>query len=404
MDPSRRFVTPSCLLCLLTLLVVLSSPYGLSQESPTFQLLYSFTGGTDGANPYAELLRDHAGNLYATTYGGGEITGQSCHCGVVFRLNDSRRETVLYTFTGDPDFGGPDGGFPQGDLTADKAGNLYGTTTAGGDPFYGVVFKIDQKGHYTVLHRFAGHDGSFPLGLVHDRIGNLYGVTVQSDEGNCCGTVYRIDSTGKESVLHFFAGSDGENPYGDLFLDRKGNIYGTTALGGSTGRGVVFKLNTTGQLKVLHNFTGGADDGGNPYGGLVSDGAGNGYGTTFFGGAFDKGVIYKIDRSGNFTVLYSFTGGADGGNPQAGLIRGAAGNLYGTTQVGGDNGCNGPDPGCGVVFKLDPSGTESVLHAFSDGTDGGAPAGTLTMDAHGNLYGTASGGGKGFGVVFKITP
>jgi uncharacterized repeat protein (TIGR03803 family) len=361
------------------------------------QVLYTFTGGTDGGNPEAGLIRDSAGNLYGTTYAGGG----DCSCGVVFRVSKTGVESVLYAFSGDPDFGGPDGGFPMGSLTSDRSGNLYGATTAGGDPFFGVVFRLDREGRYSVLHRFVGSDGSFPLGLTHDA-GNLYGVTLQAKEGNCCGAVYRVDSIGKETPLAFFSGFDGSDPYGDLVLDAKGNLYGTTASGGASVLGVVFKLDKIGNLKVLHSFAGGATDGANPYSGLLADGSGNAYGTTYSGGSSDKGVVYRIDQTGEVTVLYSFTGGADGGNPLGGLVRDSDSNLYGTTLKGGI-GCSGPQPGCGVVFKLDKTGEESVLHAFSGGADGAGPEyEKLVRDNSGNLYGTTAGGGAGYGVVFAI--
>jgi len=159
-------------------------------------------------------------------------------------------------------------------------------------------------------------------------------------------------------------------------------------------------------FKVLHTF-GGPGDGGIPYGGLVRDSAGNLYGTTQLGGSTANcgngcGVVFKVDKTGNETILYSFTGGADGWQPTAGLLRDAAGNLYGTTMLGGANCGNG----CGVVFKLDTAGALTVLHNFTGGAAGGAPLGDLVRDSAGNLYGTtsASGGCGQCGVVFKIRP
>lgn len=390
---------------------ILLSPLQASAQGPSapqsFRVLYTFSGGTDGGTPYSGLLRDGAGNLYGTTYAGGDLNDTGCDCGVVFRVSKTGVETVLYAFFGDSDFGGPDGGFPEGILTGDKFGNLYGTTTAGGNPFYGVVFKLDREGRYSVLHSFAGVDGSFPLGLTRDAAGNLYGVTLQSNEGGCCGAIYRVDHAGKETPLAFFGGENGSDPYGDLVLDAKANLYGTARVGGAAGQGVVFKLDRSGKLKALHSFKGGATDGASPYAGLVLDGFGNAYGTTFAGGNSGKGTVFKVDQTDRTTVVYSFTGGLDGGNPQGGLVRDFAGNLYGTTSKGGI-GCSGPEPGCGVVFKLDPTGMESVLHAFSGGSDGAWPGlGKLVLDNQGSLYGTTTGGGapgNGYGVVFAITP
>jgi uncharacterized repeat protein (TIGR03803 family) len=147
----------------------------------------------------------------------------------------------------------------------------------------------------------------------------------------------------------------------------------------------------------LHSFTGGAD-GGYPYAGVIRDSAGNLYGTTISGGAAGKGVVYKVDTSGHETVLYSFTGGADGGSPAADLIRDSAGNLYGTTAYFGS-------ANAGVVYKLDSAGNETVLYSFTGGADGGTPSGGLIRDAAGNIYGTTYSGGKeSAGVVFKLKP
>jgi uncharacterized repeat protein (TIGR03803 family) len=192
-----------------------------------------------------------------------------------------------------------------------------------------------------------------------------------------------------------------------------GNLYGTTISGGASGTGVVFKLSPAGTETVLYDFTGGAD-GAFPQGGLIRDAAGNLYGTTRSGGDTSAcasqgcGVVFELIRcrsapSGyDFRVLYTFTGGADGGNSQAGLVLDAGGNLYGTTAGGGSSACSG---GCGVVFKLSPIGTETVLHSFTGGADGGIPAAGLTQDSAGNLYGTTFlGGASGNGVVFKLTP
>jgi uncharacterized repeat protein (TIGR03803 family) len=219
------------------------------------------------------------------------------------------------------------------------------------------------------------------------------------------------------TVLHAFtAFSGGRFSTASLVRDAAGNLYGTTVLGGNlacgsgSGCGVVFKLDTTGKETVLHRFTGGVD-GANPSAGLVQDAAGNLYGTTegggdlACGGGFGCGVVFKLGTTGKETVLHSFTGGADGRDPNAGLVRDAAGNLYGTTRSGGDLACS--VAGCGVVFKLDTTSKETVLHSF---TLGGFPEAGLLRDGAGKLYGTTfSGGsnacgGQGCGAVFKLTP
>jgi uncharacterized repeat protein (TIGR03803 family) len=200
------------------------------------------------------------------------------------------------------------------------------------------------------------------------------------------------------TVLHSFKGAptDGRHPpSGHLIGDSAGNLYGTTEGGGASGFGVVFKLDMTGTETVLYSFTGGAD-GSNPFAGLIRDSAGNLYGSTEQGGdASGFGVVFKLDTTGTETVLHSFTGGADGAHPYAGLIRDSAGNFYGTTKDGGAS-------DAGVVFKLDTTGTETVLHSFRGGDGAYSRAGVI-RDSAGNLYGTTCfGGASGAGVVFKL--
>jgi uncharacterized repeat protein (TIGR03803 family) len=377
-------------------------------QAQTFKVLHTFTGGADGGVPKPDfLVWDTEGSLYGTTVDGGA----EC-CGVVFKVDTAGQEAVLYSFTG-----GTDGGSPYAGVLRDAAGSLYGTTCCSGADGAGVVFKIDAAGKETVLHAFTGgSDGGWPYaGLAHDNAGNLYGVSSGGgDFGK--GVVFEVDTAGAETVLHSFTGrSDGGDPPGRLVLDTAGNLYGVTASGGELlcpdGCGVVFKLTPGGTETVLHYFAGYPLDGSVPEEGLTMDSAGNIYGTTGFGGASNKGTVFKLDASGNETVLYSFTGGADGASPYAPLVLDKAGNLYGTTYSGGDTGglC-GADGGCGVVFKLDTAGKETVLHTFT-GEDGLQPRGALLPDAAGNLYGTTSIGGDvsgcggvGCGVVFKLTP
>jgi uncharacterized repeat protein (TIGR03803 family) len=303
-------------------------------------VLYTFHGGADGSGPNGTLIRDSSGNLYGTTTQGG--TGCSgLGCGVVFKLSTSRKEKVLYTFTG-----GADGGTPSGGLVRDSAGNLYGTTLGFGAHLVGVVFKLDSSGTESVLHNFANFpsDGALPEAtLVRDEEGDLYGTTYEGGASGL-GTVFKLDTTGKETVLHSFTGADGQQLYADLTLGANDTLYGT-AWGGGKGGGVVFKLGT--HEKVLYQFTSGTD-GGNPYGGVLQA-SGNLYGTANRAGAAGVGVVFKLDSSGKETVLHSFAGGTDGAQPYGDLIRDAQGNLYGTTYYGGSSGCS---KGCGVIFRI----------------------------------------------------
>jgi len=352
-------------------------------------VLYSFTGGADGNRPSSGVIRDAAGNLYGTT-----SQGDSANQGVVYKVNAAGHETVLYSFTG-----GADGAEPSSGVIRDSAGNLYGTTYAGGVANKGVVYKVDTTGHQTVLYSFLGAaDGGYPTsGVIRDSAGNLYGTAGVGGTANK-GVVYRVSAAGQETVLYsFMGGSDGSSPTGGVIRDSAGNLYGATLYGGTGNAGTVYKLSAAGQETVLYAFSGGVD-GYFPESGVIRDSAGNLYGTTSAGGHINCGVVYKVDTAGQETVLYQFMGGADGQGPYAGVIRDSAGNLYGTTFYGGAM-------GLGVVYEVDTAGQETVLYSFTGGAGGGQPGVGVIRDSAGNLYGTAPfGGTKGGGVVFKLTP
>ena len=375
-------------------------------QAQTFTVLYSFTGGSQGADPHAAVTLDGAGNLYGTTYRGGAYAG-----GTIYKLDAIGNEMVLHSFGS-----GADAANPNGSLLRDGAGNLYGTSRFGGTAGKGAVFKLDSSGHESVLYSFSGgQDGSGPqTGLLQDQNGNLYGATPTGGPSKR-GVVFKVDPNGVETVVYGFAGGDdGANPLASLVHDKNGNLYGTTLNGGSFNSGTVYKL-TPGSggswtESVLYSFTGGLD-GHQPYGGVVLDPAGNFYGMTGFGGDHDVGVIFKLDSGGNETVLHSFSGeaalrgGPDGAYPFQGLLRDNAGNLYGMTGAGGAAGNNG------VAFRLDPSGKMTLLHTFTGQLDGASPFAELVQDATGTLYGVTLTGGKGAncilicgGVLFKITP
>ena len=371
-------------------------------HSQSFSVLYSFANSPDGANPTSILVSDANGILYGTTFFGG---ANACGCGAVFKLTAGDREEVLYSFTG-----GSDGANPFAGLIRDAAGNLYGATTFGGDlscgppAGCGTVFKMDTTGTYSVLHGFTtGADGEFPYaGLLLDSAGNLYGTTVNGGyHSSNFGTVFKLDSNGNESILHRFKGGrDGAFPFGTLVADSAGDLYGTTSMYGQAGGGTVFRLKADGSIANLTSFAN--VDGRSPLAGVVRDDAGNFYGTTGFGGAAGMGIVFVVNRAGKKTVLHSFTGGTDGAFPYGGVLRDAAGNLYGTTSAGGNTACGGA--GCGTVFKLDKQGNETLLYTFTGGTDGGTPYGGLIRDRAGNLYGTAFiGGATGNGVVYRIS-
>jgi len=391
-------------------------------QAQTFSVLHNFTGGLDGGLPYAGLSMDRGGNLYGTTATGGSGYG------AVFALLHKGSGWVfnpLYSFAG-----GSDGEGPLARVIIGPNGSLYGTTYAGGNPGCssgygcGTVFNLRPSASVcraalcgwmeTVLYRFnGGSDAANPLfgDVIFDSHGNLYGTTQNGGGQGCsglgCGTVFELSPGAggwTENVLYSFTGqgSDGANPYSGVILDQAGNLYGTTRVGGVVANGTVFRLSPAGSgwtENVLYAFQG-ANDGYWPIGGLMLDQAGNLYGTTTSGGANGGGTAFELNTSDMETLLYSFSGPLQGG-AYGTLTRDAAGNLYGITY---DDGAYGN----GSVFRLSPSGggwSFTDLYDFTGGSDGRCPYGGVLLDADGNLYGTAEGGGQyDVGVVWEITP
>lgn len=425
---STRFFS----LVAITLLFALAAPMQVTAQANalglTYNVLYTFTGESDGAQPDAALIVDDHGTFYGTTQYGGDlmacVDGPVSGCGTVFKIDAAGNYSVLYTFTG-----GTDGANPNADLIRDAEGNLYGTTFGGGSGF-GVVFRIDAMGNETPLHIFNGADGRGPLaGLILDEAGDLYGDTafggnLSNCNGRGCGVVFKINHiTGQESMLYeFTGGADGRFPESDLLRDPAGNLYGTTYIGGAFNAGVVYKVDPNGVETPLYTFTAGTD-GARASSGLVQDEQGNFYGTAEYGGDLNAcqngseigcGVVYKLAPDGTQSVLYSFTGMGDGASPFAGVVRDNNNNLYGTTISGGNfNGALCTGFGCGVVFKVQPNGHETVLYTFAGQADGGIPFGGLLRESSGNIFGMTTYGGDfnspqgwcfdvGCGVVFRI--
>lgn len=317
-------------------------------------------------------------------------------------------------------FSGGNGRYPLAGLVADSAGDLYGTTFAGGASGYGEAFELkpSTSGGYTetVLYSFTGStDGGNPRGrLLLDSQGNLFGTAETGGDSAGDGVVFELTPSSSsltgynETTIWTFDYAGGANPYGGLVLDSAGNLFGTTSSGGA-GLGVVFELtpSTSSGYSETVLWTFGYSDGATPLAGLAKDGSGNLYGTTNSGGANGCGEVFKLDASSSYagSVLYSFSGclsnSTDGAYPQGGLVLDSAGNLYGTTVIGG-----GPS-GCGTVFEVTPStSTESVPYIFDcSGAYGSFPFGALVRGATGNFYGTASSGGaSGYGAVFQLSP
>ncbi len=408
--------------------------FKLTNNSGTWteSIVYTFTGGSDGADP-SGVIFDSAGNMYGVTSGGGS----SCSCGTVFELTPTATgvtEKLLYSFAG-----GADGNFPISDLVLDGNGNLYGTTLFGGAGSCkcGTVFELSSGSDAwtkATLYSFAGaNDGASPVGRLIYNSGVLYGAT-QTGGGNnsaCtggCGTIFQLSLTSgvwSESILHKFNGTDGSDPE-SLIQDTAGNLHGVAGSGGMGGLGEVFQLTPTSNSwteSTMHAFD--TVDGENSQAsasGLISDAGGNLYGTTQTGGLYNAGTVFEMVLTGSTwteKILYNFKGGAGGNQPQGTLTFDAAGNLYGVTFAGGVNRqywCgNTPPLGCGTVFKLTHTGdawTASTIYTFCEVIecpDGSHPFSSLVSDGAGNLYGISATGGSlnctfGCGVVFRLTP
>ena len=410
------FSTAAAMAIVFALTVVLMQ----SAQAQTYTVLHNFTGGPGiggpggGQTPLAGITIDGAGNLYGTTLYGGTST----EYGLIFKLVHQHSIFIfnpLYSFKGPPDAANP-----YAKITIGPDGGLYGTTDLGGAPGSGTVFKVippptlcktaSCPWYESLLYQFGySGDGGHPQSaLVFDQNGNMYG---SSGDTICCGVAYQFTHSGggwtKSTLHHFTGGTDGSAPQGDVIRDHAGNLYGVTYRGGTNNGGVVYQLVPDGsgwRENVLHSFDS-ANDGTNPMGGLVFDQAGNLYGTTTDGGPLNGGTAFMLSHSGNSwtsTVIHSFQRTARGPLPGASLAFDAAGNLYGTTIYGGSS-------DVGSIFKLTPGSggwTYTVIKDFAfDCHDGCLPFSDVIFDAGGNLYGTASSGGtKGLGVVWKITP
>ncbi len=316
--------------------------------------LYSFTGGNDGSGPLAGLVRGSDGNFYGTTCYGGAWPGQNGQ-GTVFKISTNGALATLYSFTG-----GSDGAHPFAAMVQGSDGNFYGTTCYGGtwpgQNGQGTVFKISPNGVLTSLHSFTGgNDGGYPFaGLVQSSDGNFYGTTYYGGRSGDNGTVFKISPDGALTSLYSFTGgNDGRSPRSGLVQGHDGYFYGTTAGGGTNYAGTVFKISPNGALTGWYSFTGG-NDGSGPLAGLVQGSGGYFYGMTPNGGANgDNGTVFEVSSNGALTTLYSFTGCNDGENPEAGLLQGSDGNFYGTTSAGGDPNYNRD---WGTVFEISTNG------------------------------------------------
>jgi len=332
----------------------LATDLAAEAKGATFSVLHAFQGGNDGANPQSGLIADKQGNLYGTTYAGG-----ADNLGTLFRLAPDGTETPLVTFDS------TNGQSPcLGYLIADKSGNFFGTTGAGGENDFGAVYTLAAAGTEQLLYSFAGTSDGYNIeyGLVKDKSGNLYGTAYQGGP-NSAGEVYEITGGTKTTLWAFCSQAnctDGYGPLSQLVSDRHGNLYGTTFEGGAYGYGTVFRLSPPAKGQTQWTET----------------------------------VLHSFAATVNGTI--------DGCYPFAGVIADKSGSLYGTTYGCGGY-TNGNSDGDGSVFKIAADGTESLLYGFSGGNDGMNPKAPLIEDKSGNLYGTASAGGaENDGIVFKI--
>jgi len=385
--------------------------------------IHAFAGKPrDGGGPNA-LFSDSSGDLYGTTAYGGR-TGN----GTIFRLDTSGHESILYNFKGQPD-----GSDPQA-LVRDAAGNLYGVDRVGGKFNAGTVFRLAAAGKESSIYTFTGQtDGLNPSSLIQGPTHELIGTTVWGGAAGL-GSVFIVTPSGKETVLYSFqGGSDGIYPFSSVVRDPDGNLYGTTAYGGTGngaacnprfGCGTAYKISKDGTETILYNFGSTSNDGVVPFAGLVRDENGNLFGTTSSGGAgqicgeiYACGTVFRLSppksKNGKWTetILYSFTGGSDGGDP-GNILRDSSGNINGTTATGGTH-------GFGTLFRLGQDGKKIVLYNFTGIHDGGVPLGALVQNSAGEFYGATGIGGnpdcnqqlsiadptaKGCGTVFQFMP
>jgi len=330
--------------------------------------LHSFNPGSSGIQPDSGLIQAADGNFYGTTYVGG-----SAGLGTVFELTPAGTLTTLHSFTGT----GSEGSAPNAGIIQASDGNFYGTTYGGGTQVGGTIFRMTPSGALTTLHSFA-NASPLPSIVIQGSDGNLYGTTY--------GAVFKMTLSGTFTTLYSFTGGpDGSSPNSLIQSSSDGNFYGTTI------EGTIFKVTPSGTLTTLYTFTSPAST---PQC-LVHGSDGNFYGTALYGGTAKRGIVFRFTPSGTLTVLHSFTNGPDGADPNAGLIQGTDGNLYGTTANGGVS-------GFGTAFQITTTGILTTVHSFA-GPDGWHPSSGLMQASDGGYYGTTPGGQHNAGSVFKIT-
>lgn len=344
-----------------------------------------------GADPTSPVIQGFDGNLYGTAISYGTSAG-----GTAFRITPAGGFAPFYNYCG----GGTCPSSPNGGLIQAPNGRFYGTSIGGGTTGQGTVYELTPEGTETTLYTFSISDGSFPYGtLLLATDGYFYGTT-EHGGANSYGTVFKITASGTLTTLHSFDNIDGDAPQGAL-IEFNGEFYGTTPNGGAFSSGTAFKITRSGTVTTLHSFDGGAD-GGQPFAGLTLGSDGNLYGTTINGGANRVGTVFKMTPSGKVTTLHDFVDSTDGNFTLGALIQANDGNFYGTNEEGGNPSCTNNGPGCGTIFEITPAGVFTTLHMF-DGTDGSYPYSGLFQATDGTFYGsTWYGGTVNRGIIYTL--
>lgn len=351
-----------------------------------FSVIHSMVKATEGANSYASLTEGGDGNLYGTCYGGGQYG-----FGTIFKVTKAGVLTVLrhlYSTT--------DGTYPQSDLLKAKDGFLYGTCYGGGPYGGGTIFKVSNKGAYTVLKNLSvGADGGYPYGgIMQYNDTSFYGIT-RSGGPKSGGTIYRLTTTGKYTIIHALDyNNEGSSSSSVPAKGNDGNLYAMASAGGLLNYGIIFKTTTAGDFTILNTFNGSVQ-GNSPYGSFIKGKDSAYYCMANAGGAYGHGSIVKI-CGGTATVFHSFNKATEGGFPKGSLLLASDGNFYGMTSTGGTK-------AYGTIFKITSAGVFTVIHDFITSTEGGSPAGSLIQARDGFLYGMTTGGGAGnAGTIFKL--
>jgi uncharacterized repeat protein (TIGR03803 family) len=371
------------------LAVLIFAGAAVPSQAQTPKTVYGFPGTPGPVNPNIEAIaQGRDGNLYFTA-GGGDGKAVNCtvtYCGTAIKMTTAGAVTDVFDFSNNNCGADNCGNSAYGGLTLGIDGNFYGAFYYGGTTGNnGEVFKLTPAGVLTALHNFTGaSDGSHPYGApIQAASGIFYGTTSSATVADS--TAYSVTSAGVFTTLHTFTGTDGQSIVAPLVQGADGNFYGDSTAGGTSNNGVIFKMTPAGLVTVLHNFAG--TDGSNGSFPLIQAADGNFYGSTYSGGIFGAGVIFKITSGGVYTVLHNINGTTEGNGPWGALVQATNGKLYGVTS-------NMEIGLYGTIFSITTSGTFTTLYSFTDGADGGDPLSPLIQHTDGLLYGTTNVGGN----------